>query len=148
MSDSDPNDDDTRIGDEFPDRPGPSEEDMLHQLVPRKIPDREEAERDSTLPQFVTTLTPLEQQVGMHVITALQHEDTVAVLTTVAVGRDGAQRVVSVGLDPQRLAQVQQILVESQDRPKRRVPCIGFHCRLEDPGDEASDSPEPPDDAS
>jgi hypothetical protein len=148
MSESDPNDDDTHIGDEFPDRPGPSEEDMIHQLVPRRIPEPEEAERDSSLPQFVTTLTPVEQQVGMHVITALQHEETVAVLTTVAVGRDGAQRVISVGLDPERLAEVQEILLESQNRPKKRVPCIGFHCRLEDPEDEEPNDPERHDDAS
>jgi hypothetical protein len=111
---------------------GPSEEDMLHQIVPRALPDPDEEEEEGGLPQFVSVLTPVEQQVGLHVLGALQHPETVAVLTMIAAGGDGQQRVVSVGLNPERLAQVQQLLLEESEERKRRVPCIGFHCRLED----------------
>jgi hypothetical protein len=115
-----------------PNDTSPSEEDMLHQVVPRALPDPDEEEEEGGLPQFVSVLTPVEQQVGLHVLGALQHPETVAVLTTVAAGSNGRQRVVSVGLNPQRLAQVQQLLIEEPEVRKRRVPCIGFHCRLED----------------
>jgi hypothetical protein len=84
------------------------------------------------MPQFVTVLTPMEQQVGVHVINALQHPETVAVLTTVAVGQDGLQRIVSVGLDPAMMEQVQQLVVQAREERTKRVPCVGFHCVLED----------------
>jgi hypothetical protein len=116
-----------------PDDARPSEEDMLHQIVPRRLPDPDEEEaEEGDLPQFVSVLTPVEQQVGLHVLGALQHPETVAVLTMIAGGGDGQQRVVSVGLNPERLAQVQQLLMEESEDRKKRVPCIGFHCRLED----------------
>ena len=91
-----------------------------------------EEQEDPGPPQFVTTLSPIEQQVGVHVIAALQHEDTVAVITTVAMGRDGQQRIISVGLDPELLEQVQELIMQAQAEKTQRVPCVGFHCRLED----------------
>jgi hypothetical protein len=87
---------------------------------------------DAGLPQFVTVLTPMEQQVGMHVINALQHPETVAVITTVAMGKDGMQRIVSVGLDPETLQQIEELVVNAREERTKRVPCIGFQCVLED----------------
>lgn len=80
--------------------------------------------------QFVTTIKNAEQQVGEHIITALQHDDTVAVLTTVAMGADGQQRVISAALDPARLKQVQEILQAAEEERDEAEPCFGFHCLL------------------
>ncbi len=78
--------------------------------------------------QFVTTIKNAEQQVGEHIIQALQHEDTVAVITTVVVGDDGQQRVVSAALNPARLQQVQDLLQAATDEREEEEPCVGFHC--------------------
>tara|TARA_R110002073_G_scaffold56905_26_gene144865 strand:+ start:58 stop:462 length:405 start_codon:yes stop_codon:yes gene_type:complete len=78
--------------------------------------------------QFVTTIKNAEQQVGEHIITALQHEDTVAVITTVVIGDDGQQRVVSAALNPARMQQVQELLQAASDEREDEEPCVGFHC--------------------
>jgi hypothetical protein len=78
--------------------------------------------------QFVTTIKNAEQQIGEHIVTALQHADTVAVLTTVVVGPDGQQRVVSAALNTARLQQVQEILTAAEQEREEEEPCIGFHC--------------------
>lgn len=78
--------------------------------------------------QFVTTIKNAEQQVGEHVITALKHDDTVAVLTTAVIGPDGQQRVISAALNQDRLTQVQEILTEAQVHREPEDPCVGFHC--------------------
>ena len=78
--------------------------------------------------QFVTTIRNAEAQVGEHVIRALQHADTVAVLTTVAIGPDGQQRVISAALNPERMQQVQEILKSAEDERIDEEPCVGFHC--------------------
>ena len=83
-------------------------------------------------PRFVTSLAPVEQQVGVHVIRALQGPETVAVLTTVTMGRDGHQRIISVGLDGALLEQVRVLFDEASEERTERVPCVGFHCRLQD----------------
>jgi len=83
-------------------------------------------------PRFVTSLAPIEQQVGVHVIRALQGPETVAVLTTVTVGRDGHQRIISVGLDDTLLEQVRVLVADASEERTERVPCVGFHCRLQD----------------
>ncbi len=80
------------------------------------------------LTHFVTTIKNAEQQVGEHIIKALQHGDTVAVLTTVIVGPDGTQRIVSAALDPRRLTQVNEILRSAQQEREEQEPCFGFHC--------------------
>ena len=80
--------------------------------------------------QFVTTIKNAEQQVGEHIIQALQHEDTVAVITTVAMGPDGQQRVVSAALDPERMKMVQEVLQEAEEEREESEPCFGFHCLL------------------
>jgi hypothetical protein len=78
--------------------------------------------------QFVTAIKNAEQQVGEHIIRALQHEDTVAVITTVAMGPDGQQRVISAALSPERMQQVQEILQAAEDEREEEEPCVGFHC--------------------
>ena len=78
--------------------------------------------------QFVTTIRNAEQQVGEHIIRALQHDDTVAVITTVTMGSDGQQRVISAALNPERMQQVQEILAAAIDEREEEEPCIGFHC--------------------
>ncbi len=78
--------------------------------------------------QFVTTIKNAEQQIGEHIIQALQHADTVAVLTTVALGADGQQRVISAALNPQRMQQVQEILRAAEQEREEEEPCLGFHC--------------------
>ena len=78
--------------------------------------------------QFVTTIKNAEQQIGEHIIQALQHADTVAVLTTVALGADGQQRVISAALNPQRMQQVQEILRAAEQERQEEEPCLGFHC--------------------
>jgi hypothetical protein len=78
--------------------------------------------------QFVTTIRNAEEQVGQHIIAALQHDDTVAVITTVAVGPDGNQRVISAALNPDRMKQVQEILTQAEEEREDEEPCVGFHC--------------------
>ncbi len=78
--------------------------------------------------QFVTTIKNAEQQVGENIIAALQHDDTVAVLTTVVIGPDGLQRVVSAALDQERMAEVNKILQAAQQERQDEEPCVGFHC--------------------
>ncbi|MHC5025569.1 MAG: hypothetical protein ACYTGR_02255 [Planctomycetota bacterium] len=80
------------------------------------------------LKQWVTELKSAEQQVGEHIIQALQDEDTVAVLTTAVIGPDGAQRLVSAGLSPQAMAEVQMLLTDATEERDEEVPCVGFHC--------------------
>jgi len=99
-----------------------------------------EGEEEGGLPQFITPLTSIEQQVGSHIVNALQHPGTVAVLSTVAVGQ-GGQNIVSVGLDAELLGQVEQFLLEAKEDRTQRVPCIGFHCLLKDrQGEEAEEN--------
>ena len=81
------------------------------------------------LQHFVSTIKTAEQQVGENIIAALQHDDTVAVLTTVVMGPDG-QRIVSAALDPKLMAQVQGILHAAQQDREQEEPCVGFHCLI------------------
>jgi len=77
---------------------------------------------------FVTTIKNAEQQVGEHILKALQYGNTVAVLTTVVLGPDGTQRIVSAALDPARMSQVNEILQAAQRERQEQEPCFGFHC--------------------
>ena len=95
------------------------------------------------LAQFVTTIKSAEQQVGENIIRALHHEDTVAVLTTVAVGPDGKQHVVSAALNPDLMKDVQKLLEQAAKERKNESPCIGFHC-LTEPLDKAEEAEEEP----
>jgi hypothetical protein len=92
------------------------------------------------LAQFVTPLKQIEQQIGEHVVAALQHEHTVAVLTTVVYGQGGQQNIVSAALDPQTMAQVQQLLQSASQTRVESEPCFGFHCLIEPkPGPSSND---------
>lgn len=84
----------------------------------------------NSIAQFVTTILNPEEQVGRHVVQALQHENTVAVLTTVAMGPDGKQRVISAALSPERMKQVQEILAAAEQEREAEEPCVGFHCLI------------------
>lgn len=85
-------------------------------------------EGERQIKRFVTQLKSAEVQVGEHIIVALQDPSTVAVLTTVVVAPDGGQRIVSAGLDPELLEQVQSLLDKAEDERDEEVPCVGFHC--------------------
>lgn len=79
---------------------------------------------------FITEIKSAEQQVGEHIIEALQDAATVAVLTTVIVAPDGGQRIVSAALDPELMGEVQTLLTRAQHDRQEEVPCVGFHCLL------------------
>ena len=93
----------------------------------RRVQAANEVDR-AKIAQFVTTIRNAEQQVGAHIIQALQHDDTVAVITTVAMGADGQQRVISAALNPDRMQQVQEILQAAEEEREEEEPCVGFHC--------------------
>ncbi len=78
--------------------------------------------------RFVTTIKNVEQQVGEHVIKALQHGDTVAVITTVVIGPGGQQHIVSAALNPSKTAEVNALLESAAEEREEEVMCIGFHC--------------------
>ena len=82
----------------------------------------------SQIAHFVMTIKNAEQQVGEHIIGALQYPDTVAVLTTVVVTPDGQQRVISAALNAARMQQVQEILKAAGEEREEEEPCVGFHC--------------------
>lgn len=82
------------------------------------------------LQHFVTTIKTAEQQVGENIINALQHDGTVAVLTTVVMGPDGQQRVVSAALKPDVMSQVQSLLSQAQVEREEEETCVGFHCLI------------------
>jgi hypothetical protein len=80
------------------------------------------------LKQFVTTIKSAEQQIGEHIVEALSDDETVAVLTTVVLGDDGMQRIVSAAINPDLMEQVQKLLGEAESQREEEVPCVGFHC--------------------
>ncbi len=84
----------------------------------------------SKIRQFVTHIKSAVRQVGEHIIEALADDSTVAVLTTVVIGPDGGQRIVSAGLDPEMMLEVQKILLNAQEEREEEIPCVGFHCYL------------------
>jgi hypothetical protein len=80
--------------------------------------------------RFVSKIKDLDQQVGEHVVAALQHPDTVAVITTIVIGPSGDQHIVSAAIDPSRMAQINALLYAAeQDRQDEEI-CLGFHCLL------------------
>jgi len=85
--------------------------------------------REQEPAQYVSALVPMERQIGAHVMTALQHENTVAVLSAVMVGEDGMQRIVSAPLSAEKLAMVQELLQSADDDETQQVSCFGFHCK-------------------
>ena len=125
---------------------------MSQNVPPQRAPVKVTATEDQKkqIAQFVTTIKNAEQQVGEHIITALQHDDTVAVITTVAIGPDGQQRVISAALNPERMQQVQEILQSAEQERVDEEPCVGFHCLVKskaEEGDEAANENSAPPDA-
>lgn len=94
------------------------------------IPENNEPEEDA-LKTFVTDLRPVTEQVGAHVLNALQDDACVAVVTTIATGFP-TDRVVSVPLNAEQMHEVGIILNEVAAEPDGPddLPCIGFQCRL------------------
>jgi len=88
------------------------------------------------LPQLVTEIHTIEEQVGRHVITALRHNGTVAVLTAVLPGPSG-ERIASVPLNAELWMKVQELLAEVGEEHAQDVPCVGFQCVLRDRAQEA-----------
>ena len=80
--------------------------------------------------RFVSKVKNLDLQIGEHVLAALQHPDTVAVLTTVVIGPGGEQHIVSAALNPQRMSEINEILEEAQQERVEDEVCFGFHCLL------------------
>jgi PleD family two-component response regulator len=80
--------------------------------------------------RFVSKIKNLEQQVGEHVVAALQHQDTVAVITTVVAGPSGEQHIVSAAINPQLMAQVNALLYAAEQERVDDEICLGFHCLL------------------
>ncbi len=80
--------------------------------------------------QLVTQIKTAENQIGEHILTALQDDDIVAVLTAVVAGTDGSQQIVSAALDPDMLTEVQKLLHNAEKKRKDEMPCVGFHCLL------------------
>jgi len=100
------------------------------------VPDVVEEVDAKQLAHFVTTIKTPEAQIGENIISALQHDGTVAVLTTVVRGPNGEQQVISAALDPNTMEQVQKLLMNAQETRVSEEPCVGFHC-LTRPKDEA-----------
>ena len=98
----------------------------------------QESSESEGIPTFVTPLQPIAKQVGEHVLTALEDKETVAVLTTIT-GSTAGQQVISIPLTQENLNQVPVLIEEIHvsDEPER-IPCVGFHCLLEN--DESKDN--------
>ncbi|MEL6341773.1 MAG: hypothetical protein AAFV53_01475 [Myxococcota bacterium] len=84
--------------------------------------------RPQGLVQMVTPLQSLNEQVGHHVLQALQQPNSVALLSTIVPGV-GQDRVVSVPLTPQQFQAVQGLLMQlmsPQQLPPMMRRAIGF----------------------
>jgi len=102
--------------------------------------EKKESTNNEGVPTFVTPLQPIVKQVGEHVMTALGDEETVAVLTTIT-GSAAGQQVISIPLSSALLEQVHLLIQEIHisDEPEH-VPCVGFHCFLENNDTEGCDN--------
>ncbi|RMF42755.1 MAG: hypothetical protein D6753_06770 [Planctomycetota bacterium] len=104
----------------------------------RSSPPPNRVASDAQVTQYITTIKNAPQQIGEHVVRALQHPNTVAVLTTVVVGPGGGQHVISAALNPGQLAQIEAILRQAELECDEEVPCVGFHCLIQPQGDSAA----------
>ncbi len=85
----------------------------------------------------VSDIRTVERQVGDHVMEALEHDETVAVLTTI-VGGVRTDRIVSVPLDAEQAQAVSAVLMAAQEEAQldevdddgRREGFLGFHAVL------------------
>lgn len=94
--------------------------------------DNPEQDEQKTTSRFVTRLRTIERQVGENVLAALENQETVAVLTTIASGLR-ADRVVSVPLTRDQVENITSILQQAQAEveDEDEAPSIGFHVVLE-----------------
>jgi hypothetical protein len=99
---------------------------------------------ESEVTRFVSTIKNVEQQVGENVIQALQHAETVAVLTSVVAGPGGQQYIVSAALNQSLAAQVNALLQNASDEFVDEEMCVGFHCLVK-PKPSTSTPPDKPD---
>ncbi len=97
----------------------------------KKDKQEEAEEKQEGVPHLVTPLLPMARQVGEHVMSALEHEETVAVLTTIT-GSNHGQQIVSIPLTAEHVQRVHGFIEEihESDEPQD-IPCVGFHCFLE-----------------
>lgn len=99
----------------------------------------------SQLRQMIAPIKSPALQIGETIIHALQQDNTVAVITTVVVGPDGRQSVVTAALDPRMMSSVQQLLAQAEQEREDEEPCMGFHCLVkpknseDDDGDDGKD---------
>ena len=102
---------------------------MTNEEINKEIEKKDEATEG--IPSFITPLQPIMRQIGEHVLTALEEDETLAVLTTITESPAG-QQVISIPLTSDHLKQVHDLLEEiHQSNEPQRVPCVGFHCFLE-----------------
>ncbi len=91
-------------------------------------------ETDEHSGPIATQLLPISEQVGRNVLQALRAPDAVAVITTMVPGIT-ADRVVSLGLNADQMAEVQYLLesiaAEDEEAAADEARCIGFQCRVE-----------------
>ncbi|MBC8201520.1 MAG: hypothetical protein H8E86_05680 [Planctomycetes bacterium] len=88
-------------------------------------------EKQEGVPHLVTPLHPIANQVGEHILHALEVEETVAVLTTVTGSKNG-QQVVSIPLTGDHLQKVHGLIAEiHESNEPERIPCVGFHCYVD-----------------
>lgn len=126
-------------------------DDDAKEIERSRVEAEHELEDRRGLEHLVSELKSMEQQVGEHVIQALQHDNTVAVLTAVlSSDGGGGQRIASVPLDMELWQQVQELLVHVGEERSKDVPCVGFQCvleqrRLEEQAQEKPEEGAPPD---
>lgn len=88
---------------------------------------------------LVATLTPISEQVGAHILSALKEPGCVAILSTIVAGFP-ADSVVSIPLSAEQMSNVGAILGEVQRAPiaDEQEVCIGFHCKLPEKGEDTA----------
>ena len=89
---------------------------------------------DETASPIATELLPISEQVGRNVVQALRDPEAVAVITTMVPGVT-SDRVVSLGLTAEQMAEVQYLLetiaAEDEEAAADDERCIGFQCRID-----------------
>lgn len=127
---------------EQPSKPEPTKSDGANPAAqpaaaePSAAPEDKPGEGDvknlnaTQMKRFVTSIKDPIHQVGEHVVGALQHDDTVAVLTTVVVGPGGQQHIVSAAIDEAKMAEINALLQSAVETREPEAPCVGFHCLL------------------
>lgn len=95
---------------------------------------------EQQMARFVTSIKNPVQQMGEHVLGALQHPNTMAVLTTVMVGPGGQQHIVSAALNPEQTAMVNAILQNATEEREEEEVCVGFHCLVKPKAGESEEA--------